>query len=292
MNVHSMTGFGRVEYVFNHQNYSLEIKTLNSKQIDVYTRIPGYFKSKELDIRTLLNQAFERGKVDLFLAVQTQESVKIPHINQTIAKEYLIQIQNLEKQLGIEGTRNYTEILLRSPDIMSSEEKQLNTEEWSCFWENLNTCVALVNQYREKEGNMLANDLQTYVNQILSDLEAIKGLETGKEGDIRKKLLNKLKELLPESNIDKNRLEQEILYYLEKMDISEEKIRLKTNCDYFLETLNSKDGKGRKLGFIAQEIGREINTIGSKCNDSDIQRYVVNMKDNLEKIKEQCANVL
>lgn len=288
----SMTGFGRTEYVLNGQRYVIEIKSLNSKQMDIYTKIPSQFKSKEIELRNTVSQIFERGKVDLSLWIQQEDSTVGSEVNQTVVAQYFKQIQETEKVLGIHPSTNYMEILLRMPEVFSYQEKELQEGEWEEFMKKLSDCTSQVLAYRKTEGDVLKQDLTNYINTILHHLEKVKQLEEGKSSELREKMLQKVSQYVSEVSIDKNRLEQEVLYYIEKMDISEEKVRLHTNCTYFLDTLDLPEAKGRKLGFISQEIGREINTIGSKCNDSAVQKHVVEMKDCLEKIKEQCANVL
>lgn len=290
--VMSMTGFGHVEFGIENKKYVLEIKTLNSKQLDVSIKWPHHFRSKEIDVRNILSDIFNRGKIDFYLSIQKESDQAVPTINIPIAQAHIKQLNLLMESLAIERPNNLLEVIMRMPDIYTTQETELSENEWLVFSNHLQTCVQQVVMYRKKEGNVLAQDLYKHTREILIQLEEVEKMDQDRVLNYRKKLSEKLSALLSDVNFDKSRLEQEILYFAEKTDISEEKVRLKTNCEHFLESMSEKEPMGRKLGFISQEIGREINTIGSKCNDFNIQKRVIAMKESLEKIKEQCANIL
>ncbi|MDD2550031.1 MAG: YicC family protein [Bacteroidales bacterium] len=292
--IKSMTGFGKAEVVVNGNKIIAEIRSLNSKQLDVSNlRMPMAYKEKELDIRNKLSQHIQRGKVDLYINVEKEIANPTPTINTSVFKSYHDQIKSISKELKLTiENEPLVQTIIRLPEIFSSEEKTVNQEEWNA----LNTCIDLaisnLNDFREQEGKITENDLLSKVNNIQELLAQVKPFEDERIETIRTRINENLDRLGNDVVKDMNRFEQELVYYIEKFDINEEKVRLANHCKYFIDTINEQEPVGRKLGFISQEMGREINTLGSKANHAQIQKIVVQMKDELEKIKEQLLNVL
>ena len=285
----SMTGFGKAQITSKEKSITVEIKCLNSKQQDIFVKLPSVFKSKELELRNLLIEKLTRGKIELFLYSESGSKDQNNKINTKVVESYFEQLKPLLKtnELNAEILAS----ILKMPDIFSSEKEELDEEEWTKVTQAVHSAIEEVQIFRAKEGENLKQDLLLRITNIASGLETI----VEKDGNRIQKSKDKLSKAvseIQENLLDKNRFEQELIYYLEKLDITEEKVRLKSHCDYFLESLNSNEEKGKKLGFVSQEIGREINTIGSKVNDADMQKIVVSMKDELEKIKEQLLNIL
>jgi len=285
-----MTGFGKATGIFQNKKISVEIKSLNSKQLDLNLRLPGLYKEKELEIRSLLGKEIERGRVDVFINTESADDKADLSINKSLAMSYYQDLKELAEATG-EKT-DFLALIMRMPDVMKNERPQLQPEEWQQLMEISSQAIQAFNQFRTDEGLSLKNDIVKRINLILENLSHIENFDGERINNTREKLLKNLNEFVEKGNIDNNRFEQELIYYLEKFDITEEKVRLKTHCAYFLKTMETESSEGRKLGFITQEIGREINTIGSKANHADIQKHVVQMKDELEKIKEQMLNVL
>ncbi|PCJ88785.1 MAG: YicC family protein [Flavobacteriales bacterium] len=288
----SMTGFGRAEREFVNKKIAVEIKSLNSKQLDMSIRIPGVYKSKDLDVRTVLSKALHRGKIELFVHVDTSSENKKININKELAMAYHKDLQELAAQLGMQDNTNYLSLLVKMPEVMKTEKQELDEEEWGQIQSTIVGAIDELIEFRTQEGNALQIDLQMRINNILSLLEKIEALEPQRKKTIKQRISGNLEEFIGQGKVDQNRFEQELIYYLEKLDITEEKVRLKNHGAFFLETMEGEKSEGKKLSFIAQEIGREINTIGSKANDAEMQKSVVEMKDELEKIKEQLLNVL
>lgn len=286
-----MTGYGKAEIELKGSTYSIEIRTLNSKQMDINIRIPQVFKSKEVEIRNLLGQQLQRGKVDFNMANVSQKSNNNLRLNQAIVKQYYTELTAMAKELG-EETDNLLAVITRLPDVFSAEEEEIGDNEWALLKETIETATAQVNQFRTQEGRILAKEFRQHIEEILHLLQQVPQYEAPRIERIRERIQKSLEENFANVQYDKNRLEQEIIFYIEKLDITEEKIRLKKHCDYFLEVLQSEEKVGKKMGFVLQEIGREINTLGSKANDAAMQKLVVHMKDALEKIKEQMLNIL
>jgi len=287
-----MTGFGKAECELPDKRISIEIKTLNSKQFDMLARIPNVYRDKELDIRSTLGNKLERGKVELSISVDDNAGYETLTINKSLAKKYYDQILLLSVELGLKADDQILSTLLKMPDVMKSEPKELNEEEWAIVSLAIDEAIFKCDEFRQIEGKQLEIDFENRIGLILGFLDELKPFEEERIQKIKVKFRKDLLEFVNEQKIDENRFEQEIIYYLEKIDITEEKIRLKHHCDYFLITLQEPFSNGKKLNFIGQEIGREINTIGSKDNDSSMQKLVVQMKDELEKIKEQLSNIL
>jgi uncharacterized protein (TIGR00255 family) len=284
----SMTGFGKAETIFKNKNISVEIRALNSKNIDIKTRIPAVYREKEMFIRKILSDLLKRGKIDMTLSVQDMEERPKNKINPVVLRSYSEQIKKVVPDV------DETQLLgaiLRLPDVLQSEEEVIDDEEWQSVKNTIEIAARKLTDYRKDEGKSIEHDLLTRIENIRKGIVKVDTLD--KQRLIRKKerLSDALNQLGTE--VDQNRFEQELIYYLEKFDINEEKVRLNNHLDYFVSELqNPEILKGKKLGFIAQEMGREINTTGSKANDSDIQKIVVQMKDELEKIKEQVLNAL
>lgn len=287
-----MTGFGKATQSFGNKTLSVEIRSVNSKQFDLYLKLPNPYKEKELDIRQLLAQQIERGKVECTLTIEENIEAAGLKLNAAVIKDYFNQIQSIAADLNIELTDRILGTILRLPDAMKAENESITEEEWKTVESTLSAALNAFDEFRRQEGQNLANDLLTRVNLILEYLANVEPYEKERIERIRTRLKTNMSEALPNNNIDPNRFEQELIYYLEKLDITEEKVRLQNHCNYFVQTLNEPVSNGRKLSFIAQEMGREINTIGSKANDAQIQKLVVMMKDELEKIKEQLGNIL
>ncbi len=288
----SMTGYGREDFEWKEKKISIEIKSLNSKQADLFLKIPNYYKSKEFELRNDLVKVLERGKIEVFVSIQTQTKGG-NQFNKDLAQNYYSELKELEQTLKIPNANSdYLSLLMRMPDIMSASEETLTDEEWDVFMNHFRKALDNIQAFRMQEGDVLRNELQERINNILGHLQKVKDQDVLRMPAITGRIQSKLEEVLQSKEFDRTRLEQELMFYSEKIDITEEKLRLATHCDYFINTLNEEVNKGRKLLFITQEIGREINTIGSKANDSTIQKLAVEMKDELEKIKEQCANVL
>lgn len=290
--IKSMTGYGKAIVETPQKKITIEIKSLNSKQLDINTKLPWLYKEKELDIKNLVSQKLDRGKIDLTIYFDIMDDEFIPVINKSIVKNYYNQLKEISGELKIDFNEHILSTIMRLPETLKTEKPELSREEWQMVKEQLIEALNMVDLYRIEEGNALEKDLKNSLGRILSSLENIESFEEGRISKVREKLTSILEENVNSENIDKNRFEQELIFYLEKFDINEEKVRLKKHCEYFLETLASSALNGKVLGFIAQEIGREINTIGSKANDASIQKLVVMMKDDLEKIKEQTLNVL
>ncbi|MEG0796198.1 MAG: YicC/YloC family endoribonuclease [Odoribacter sp.] len=291
--IKSMTGFGKTTVESGNKKVVIEIKSLNSKQLDLNLRIPNLYKEKEMEIRNMIKEQLDRGKVDLCIYFDNAEADKNVSINKSIVMQYFHQMLDISGELGIESDKNeLLQTVMRFPDTLQQNSEELKEEEWHCLKSGIDKALEEINRFRIQEGKALIKDI-THRVELIQHLSAEVPQFEGKRVDIiRQKLQEKINEWTDVKNIDQNRMEQEIIYYLEKLDITEEKVRLANHCKYFLETVEKEEAPGRKIAFIAQEIGREINTMGSKANDHDIQKLVVRMKDELEKIKEQSLNVL
>lgn len=290
--IQSMTGFGRATCDLAEKVVVIEIKTLNSKQLDLNLRIPTQYREKEMDLRNELVNRLKRGKVDVNVSVEYKEGRQAIQINSVNIMNYYRQLKALSDQMGISSTDSLLQAIIRLPDAVIAEKEVPDAEEWNKFQFAFTLAIDELEQFRNQEGKALAFDIMNRINLIETLLTQVEPFEKERENTIRTKLNSSLLEFIPQESLDKNRFEQELIYYLEKFDISEEKTRLKHHCQYFVEVMKEPDQVGRKLGFVAQEIGREINTIGSKANHSGIQKIVVMMKDELEKVKEQLMNIL
>jgi uncharacterized protein (TIGR00255 family) len=293
--IKSMTGFGKSEMIFPDKKISIEIKTLNSKGTDISIKLPGILRSREMEIRQKLSEILERGKIEASILYEMNTLSLSSHINKEVFKAYFNELTEITKELNIKDDYSIVSSILRLPEVISSERSEKiepDENEWTLISTLLDQALLEVDNFRIQEGNVLKLDLLKRISLILLKLTEIESFEKARLDRIRERISSNIRDLLPSEAIDNNRFEQEIIFYLEKLDITEEKVRLKNHCDYFLETLNLNDSVGKKLAFISQEIGREINTLGSKASDSDIQKLVVEMKDELEKIKEQVLNLV
>ena len=290
--IRSMTGYGKAECLLPDKKLTIEVKSLNSKQLDTNTRLPALYKEKELEIRQLIAAELERGKVDCSFYYELTNDSGSGIINEPVVKSYYEQLYRISGELGLKASLELLNMVMRMPDTIRSEKPDLEEEEWRTVKSGLQQALQQVNGFRYQEGKALDSDLQDRVNTISEKLVNVQQYEEDRINQIRERIGNNLASFLKKDEVDENRFEQELIYYIEKLDISEEKVRLSNHCKYFLETLEESGSAGKKLGFISQEMGREINTLGSKANHAEIQRLVVEMKDELERIKEQILNVL
>lgn len=288
-----MTGFGRSVCELPLKNVIIEIKSLNSKQLDLSVKMPYLYKEKEFEIRSFVAEKMQRGKVDFSIYFEHKTVEVSKEINKPIAIAYFNQIKSLAQDCG-ETTENILPLVLRIPEVFNSntEIQKLDETEWNLVLNGIKESISQLESFRITEGQALAKDLQSNIKTIFERKNAIEPFEKDRIVRYRQRLMTFLEDNVGKDNVDQNRFEQELIFMLEKLDINEEKVRLSQHCKYFEETLLNEDQPGRKLGFIAQEIGREINTIGSKSNDAEMQKLVVQMKDVLEKVKEQVLNVL
>ena len=295
--IQSMTGYGKGIAEYNGKKIHAEIKSLNSKSLDLSTRIAPIYREKEIDIRNLIASKLERGKVDFTLWVEKDDTQNATPINMGLVAEYYSQIRTLSHDLdldmsGLQSANDWMKVLLKMPDVMNrTEVEELNDEEWAIALAATTEAIDHLVGFRIQEGKALEAKFEEKISNITSLLQSIEPYEKERVERIRQRIITGLS-AIPEVEYDKNRLEQEMIYYIEKLDISEEKQRLTNHLKYFLDTMHDGHGQGKKLGFIAQEMGREINTTGSKSNQAEMQNIVVKMKDELEQIKEQVLNVL
>ena len=284
----SMTGFGKAETNAHNKKFTVEIKSLNSKQIDMNVRLPSSYRDKELNIRKLLSTELSRGKIDCSLFIEYTGTEKTANINAEVVKKYYHDLKNIAKELN--NNDELMSTIMRMPEVMKVEKEEIDPQEWETIESLIQQASNALTQFRKDEGQSLAQDFILRIENIRSLMHCIEKEEHQRVANIKEHIVEKLGEL--KSNVDENRLEQELIYYLEKLDVTEEIVRLSNHLNYFLETMNSDISEGKKLAFICQEIGREVNTIGSKSNNAEMQQQVVQMKDELEKIKEQILNVL
>jgi uncharacterized protein (TIGR00255 family) len=287
-----MTGYGKAMLETAHRKITVEVKTLNSKQADISAKLPWIYKEKELEVRNMILRKLERGKIDLYVSFDAMEEEPAPVINRNIVRNYYAQMKEISEELGLEGGIDLLSIVMRLPETLKTERPELTEEEWRQVSGLIEEALSMTDLYRIEEGRALEADLSRSVLRILQSLENLAAVEGDRLVRMHDKLTALLKEALGTENIDQNRFEQELIFYLEKLDVNEEKVRLKKHCDYFTETMNNSGLNGKMLNFISQEMGREINTIGSKANDAAMQKLVVMMKDELERIKEQSLNIL
>ncbi len=290
--VKSMTGYGKAAAEYNDKKITIELRSVNSKQLDTAIRVPVIYREKEADLRAELLK-LQRGKVELFVTVDSQKSISQAQINEGLFADYYNQIKAIGEHLGI--TTDSSEIIrtiIHLPEVLSSDKKEISEDETAILMSCLKEAIKQFERFREHEGEVLINDILQRISNIETLLSKVQPFEKNRIETIKNRISTNLEEVVPSASIDKNRFEQELIYYLEKIDITEEKVRLKQHCLYFNETAIKEESPGRKLAFISQEIGREINTLGSKANEVNIQQLVVQMKDELEKIKEQLLNVL
>lgn len=288
----SMTGYGRAQGTFEDKTITIEIRALNSKLTDLKIRLPGDYKEKEIELRKMVTDHAERGKMDIIVDVQNADGAAAVSLNGALFKGYYRELSRLGQELGI-PQGDMMQAILRIPNVVASAMSDLDESEWEAVCAIMTKALDHLRQFRRQEGRVLEADLRLRATNILLLLSEVGPFEQERSQRMKDRLRNNMEENFGKENLDQNRFEQEILYYLEKMDMSEEKLRLEQHCKYFIEQLDNKQqSAGRTLNFVSQEIGREINTLGAKAYDADIQRIVVQMKDELEKIKEQIANVL
>jgi uncharacterized protein (TIGR00255 family) len=290
--IRSMTGFGKCQVDLAGKMITVEIRSLNSKQLDLNFRAPSVYREKEMITRSQIAQRLERGKVDVNINAESKNDQPVMTLNKSIALYYFEQLKDLASSIPETRETDMLSILVRMPDVLKSEKEEFSEEEWVIINQALESALDDVDKFRINEGAVLHKDIVFRIGRICDLLTSVEPLESLRVANIRAKFEMRLQEISQDKSYDQNRLEQELIYYFEKLDITEEKIRLKKHCDYFILAMDEMESPGKKLGFITQEIGREINTLGSKANDAQMQMIVVQMKDELEKIKEQLANIL
>ena len=286
-----MTGYGKAEQIYQTKRIVVEVKTLNSKQLDLSLKIPQELRPQELDYRNEIANILQRGKIDVSISVTDTNVEQNTHIEKEVIASYLKQIKEISEEYNIPASADLAMLLFKMPGIFVTPEQEYDETFIEKVKETLVEALRMTDDFRRQEGEILKIDLMKRKNLILEYLGEVVPFENNRHENIKNKLIKNLTELTQSGKYDENRFEQELIFYLEKLDITEEKVRLEKHCSYFDETID-EEGAGKKLGFISQEMGREINTLGSKANDADIQRLVVKMKDELEKIKEQLFNIL
>jgi len=293
--IKSMTGYGKAMAEIGDRKLSIEVKSLNSKQLDLALKLPSMFRDKEVEVRNLISQKLERGKVDMFISTEFTGEISGVSINLELAKKYHNELKVLQLELKEDCPEGLLSLIIKMPDVIQSAKDEPNENDWLLVRAGIENALALVEEFRSGEGKILGEDLRKRIESILQYVLEVEPFEQQRINDIREKMIRDFANYKADFNgsaPDQNRFEQEMIYYLERLDITEEKIRLKKHSEYFLDTMDEVASQGKKLGFITQEIGREINTLGSKANQADIQKLVVQMKDELEKIKEQLMNIL
>lgn len=290
--LYSMTGFGKAEKNYHNKKISVEIRSLNSKHCDINVKIPYHLREKELEIRKIISNQLQRGKINCFLMQEISDEEKASLINDKVVKNYVKQIREITEEMHLEFGQELFRAALQMPEALEKHEEELDEKEWKIIYQTLMEAIEDLNVFRNQEGEAMKNDFRNRIDVMSGLLKEIAPYETDRINKVKEKLSDKFKEIQGDYDIDAYRFEQEVVYFLDKMDITEEKVRLENHFQYFLEMLDQPQSAGKKLGFIAQEMGREINTIGSKANDMNIQKIVVQLKDELEKIKEQLMNVL
>ena len=290
-----MTGYGKAECVLPDSKITIEIRSLNGKNADISIKSSLIPREKEMGIRQYIAKELQRGNIDLFATYEQNAATQAKQINMELAKDYYRQISALGTEVGAcalqsQNPNDLLAMILRMPDVVETKKQEMTDETWAPLEEAIHNAVATLNDFRAQEGEILYKDVTSRVALIESYVEEVEKHEQERVQAVKERIHNRIAEL--GINPDENRLEQEIVFYVEKLDINEEKVRLRQHCKYFMETINSEPYPGKKLGFIAQEMGREINTMGSKANHAEIQKWVVRMKDELEKIKEQSLNIL
>jgi uncharacterized protein (TIGR00255 family) len=293
--IKSMTGYGKVVAEAGARRLTVEVRSLNSKQLDLSLRIPALLRDKDAEIRNLAAQKLERGKADISVLSDTRTDSASVSINRELVMQYHAELKSLQAELNESCPDGLLPVLMRMPDVIQTSKEELAESEWLAIRNGIENALALADEFRINEGATLSADIEKRINLILQYLDEVEPFESQRLTDIREKMLRDFAGLKGDFNgsaPDQNRFEQEMIYYLERLDITEEKVRLRKHCEFFLETMHEETSQGKKLGFISQEIGREINTLGSKAGHAGIQKLVVGMKDELEKIKEQLMNIL
>ncbi len=287
-----MTGYGKSVVQAESGKVSVEIRTLNSKQLDINLRLPHLLKDKEIEIRKEIGILLQRGKIDVSIVIEKSDIESASVIDVELAKHYYTELKSLARSVGQDDYKDYLSVIVKMPEVLVQKEIDINELELDFVFSCLKDALSCVDKFRTEEGLVLTKDFVLRVNEIKELLTQVDQFEKPRVENIKERIAGNIKKFMQDPSVDNNRLEQEMIYYIEKLDITEEKVRLLNNCNYFLENLDNAESSGKKLGFITQEIGREINTLGSKANNSDLQKIVVLMKDELEKIKEQLFNIL
>ncbi|MEI6140592.1 MAG: YicC/YloC family endoribonuclease [Mariniphaga sp.] len=290
--IKSMTGYGKAECELSQKKITIEVKALNSKQLDLNTRIPGIYREKEIEIRREISDQIIRGKVDFSLYSESLGVDSNSVINSSVIKGYYNQLREISNDLGIMVNERTLQAIMQLPDVVKTNREEPDENEWKKIVATIRLAIKSLDNFRIQEGLSLYNDIILNINVITTLLDQVQQYELERTTKVKERILDGLKDLSSPDGVDHNRLEQEMIFYLERLDLNEEKVRLGNHCTYFLETIGLDEPVGKKLGFIAQEIGREINTLGSKANHTEIQKLVIGMKDALEKIKEQLLNAL
>ncbi len=285
-----MTGFGRAEGLVGTKKVTVELRSLNSKQLDLQVKVPSPWREKEIELRQWAGERIVRGKADLNIGVEGIQAVKRTVFNAELIQAYYDELLAVSRSVAPESNTDLLALVLRMPDVMSTAKEEFDPTEWKQVFTLVEQAWVAYEEFRSTEGGKLFTELKERTNNISRLLAEVDAMDRDRIGRTRERIMAKLEEL--KAKVDQDRFEQELVYYMEKQDVTEEKLRLATHCGYFIRTMEEEDSQGRKLGFITQEMGREINTLGSKSNDADMQQRVVLMKDELEKIKEQMLNVL
>ena len=286
-----MTGYGKAEGVVENKKISVEVRSLNGKFLDCSLRVPGLYRQKEMLVRSKAAKEVVRGKVDISISYESLEGEQNFFINRGLFKNYYQGLSEISKELNI-SEENVLGTLMKMPEVMRSEKQKLSEGEWSGIEELIDEALVSFNSFRLAEGDVLQKEVEARINEITSLLVQVEPFESERIEVIKTRIRKNIDEIVSKDGFDQNRFEQELIFYMERYDITEEKVRLKAHCEHFITTMNDEQAQGKKLGFISQEIGREINTLGSKANHAEMQKIVVQMKDELEKIKEQSLNIM
>ena len=286
-----MTGYGKAEGVVENKKISVEVRSLNGKFLDCSLRVPGLYRQKEMLVRSKAAKEVVRGKVDISISYESLEGEQNFFINRGLFKNYYQGLSEISKELNI-SEENVLGTLMKMPEVMRSEKQKLSEGEWSGIEELIDEALVSFNSFRLAEGDVLQKEVEARINEITSLLVQVEPFESERIEAIKTRIRKNIDEIVSKDGFDQNRFEQELIFYIERYDITEEKVRLKAHCEHFITTMNDEQAQGKKLGFISQEIGREINTLGSKANHAEMQKIVVQMKDELEKIKEQALNIM
>jgi uncharacterized protein (TIGR00255 family) len=287
-----MTGYGKNQIELPDKLITIELKCLNSRQLDLNIRLPNIYRDREAELRSTLSQKMERGKIDLTMFIENKSTEANYTLNKDVILDYYQQFKAILGELPDESNSEILPLLVRMPDVTKAEKDEPNEEEWLKIFQAITEALDQAQAFRLEEGKILEKDMRLRIDSIMKLLDQVEPFEQERITHLKKKILGQVNELFSKGEYDENRLEQEMIYYLEKLDITEEKVRLRKHCEYFLDTMAENNSVGKKLGFISQEIGREVNTLGSKANDVNIQKIVILMKDELEKVKEQLNNIL
>jgi uncharacterized protein (TIGR00255 family) len=285
--IQSMTGYGKKIIQLPTKKITLEIKSLNSKNLDLNVRIPGYYKEKELEVRKTISTHLQRGKIDFSIYVEMTADESLTSINSALVRNYMQQLRNI-LQSGVTNDVELLQMAVRMPDALKTEREELDEAEWEIISTGISEVIEKLIDYRTEEGKAMDADFRKSIQTISNLLEEVKTLDTERLNSIRTRLDKAIEEIKSKNQVDRNRFEQEVLFYLEKMDINEEKVRLASHLEYFLKTLDGPESNGKKLGFISQEMGREINTTGAKANFAPMQKIVIQMKNELDRLKNKC----